>query len=134
MARAHYSGMGAVPARIETELTGAVIGAALEVSNVLGAGFLEKVYERAIAAELRLRGIEVETQSRFPVWYKGDLVGDFSPDLVVAGELIVELKCADRLANQHMSQCLNYLRASSFRLALLFNFQHPKLEWKRLIL
>jgi len=112
----------------------AVVGAAFEVANILGPGFLEKVYERALVTELRLRGVSVEQQVSIAVTYKGTEVGDYVADLLVDGELIVELKCVDCFSNEHMAQCINYLKASGRRLALLINFQHAKLEWKRIIL
>jgi GxxExxY protein len=111
----------------------AVIGAAYEVSNVLGAGFLEKVYERALTRELALRGLEAKPQVSYPVIYKGQCVGEYLADLVVANEVLVELKCVERFTNRHMAQCINYLRALKLRLALLINFQKPKVEWKRII-
>jgi GxxExxY protein len=107
-------------------LAESVLGAAFEVSNTLGAGFLEKVYERALLKELALRGIQAKSQTSFAVTYKGQCVGEYIAD-------IIELKCVDRLANQHMAQCLNYLRASGRKLCLLINFQQPKVEWKRLV-
>src|SRR5215471_14706842 len=110
----------------------AVVGAAYEVSNVLGAGFLEKVYERALIQELLLRGLCVTSQASFPVVYKGKHVGDYSADLVVQDSVIVELKCVDSFANEHMAQCINYLRASGLKVALLINFQKPRVEWKRI--
>jgi GxxExxY protein len=112
-------------------LTEAVIGAAFEVSNTLGAGFLEKLYERALVNELALRGITAVTQVSYPVVYKGRLIGEFQPDLVVENILIVELKCVDRFAPTHLAQCLSYLQASGLTLALLLNFQHPKVECRR---
>ncbi len=112
-------------------LTEAVIGAAFEVSNTLGAGFLEKLYERALASELNLRGIAVVTQAVYPVAYKGQIIGEYQPDLVVENILIVELKCVDRFAPTHLAQCLSYLHASDLTLALLLNFQHPKVECRR---
>jgi GxxExxY protein len=115
-------------------LAQSVIGAAYEVSNVLGAGFLEKLYERALAAELTSRGIAVCTQVTYPVHYKGNLVGEYVPDLVVEGQLIVELKCVDQIAPVHLAQCLSYLHASRLTLALLINFQHPKVTWRRVVL
>ena len=118
----------------DTDLTGAVIGSAFEVANVLGAGFLEKIYERAMVRELALRGLSAKPQISFPVSYKGHHVGDYVADLVVEGKLIVELKCVDHFANEHLAQCINYLKASGLRVALLINFQRPKLEWKRVLL
>jgi len=111
-----------------------VIGAAFEVSNVLGAGFLEKVYENALLHELQLRGLKAEAQKPIGVTYKGKSVGDYVPDVLVDDHLIVELKCVDALLPEHLAQCLNYLKATGLRLALLLNFQRPKVEVKRVVL
>jgi len=100
---------------------------------VLGAGFLEKVYERALAHELVLRGLNVKSQATFPVGYKGQCLGEYVADLLVEQKLIVELKCVDQFANEHLAQCINYLKASGMKLALLVNFQRPRVEWKRVI-
>jgi len=123
----------------EPDLTEAVIGSAFEIANVLGAGFLEKVYERALIRELALRGVRAKAQvwfpvCYFPVCYKGQYVGEYMADLVVEEKLIVELKCVDRFANEHLAQCINYLKASGLGVALLINFQRPKVEWKRVLL
>lgn len=111
-----------------------VVGAVYEVSNTLGAGFLEKVYERALVRELRTRGMKAETQVPCPIAYKGECVGDYFIDILVEDYLPIELKCVDHLANEHLAQCLNYLRASGKNIALLVNFQKPKAEWKRVVL
>jgi GxxExxY protein len=118
----------------ESDLTEVVIGAAFEVANVLGAGFLEKVYERALIHELALRGVSAKAQVSFPICYKAQYLGEYVADLVVGEKLIVELKCVDRLANEHLAQCINYLKASRLSVALLINFQRPKVEWKRVLL
>ena len=110
-----------------------VIGAAFEVSNILGAGFLEKVYERALLKELASRGIEAKAQVGFPVSYKGQPVGEYIADIVVEGQLVIELKCADSFSNEHVAQCINYLKASGKKIALLMNFQKPKVQLKRII-
>src|SRR5271169_1177788 len=110
-----------------------VVGAAYEVSNVLGAGFLEKVYERALMQELVLRGLNVKSQAAFPVGYKGQCVGEYLADLLIEDKLIVELKCVDQFANEHLAQCINYLKASGMKLALLINFQKPRVDWKRIV-
>ena len=78
----------------------------------MGAGFLEKLYERALIEELRLRGIPVAAHATFPVAYKGTHIGTYAADLVVDGRLLVEIKCADQLSNEHLAQCINYLKAS----------------------
>ena len=114
-------------------LTEQVLAAVFEVSNTLGAGFLEKVYERALLRELGLRGLRTTAQAAFVVRYKGLAVGEYYADILVEDTLMVELKCVDRLANEHTAQCLNYLRASGLTLCLLVNFQKPKVEWKRII-
>ena len=118
----------------EMKLTEGVIGSAFEVANVLGSGFMEKVYERALVRELALRGLSAKAQVSFPVCYKGQYIGEYVADLVVEEKVIVELKCVDRFANEHLAQCINYLKASRLRVALLINFQKPKVEWKRILL
>ena len=101
---------------------------------MLGAGFLEKVYENALLHELQLRGLKVDPQKPIGVTYKGKGVGDYVPDLLVDDHLVVELKCVDSLLPEHLAQCLNYLKATGLHLALLFNFQRPKVEVKRVVL
>jgi len=108
------------------KLSEEVIGAAFAVSNQLGIGFLEKVYENALMSELRRRNIPAVAQQKIVVRYKGEVVGDYQADIVVADQLIVELKCVDTLAPEHTAQCLNYLRATGLHLALLLNFQKSK--------
>jgi GxxExxY protein len=117
-----------------SDLTEVIIGATFEVANVLGAGFLEKVYERALIRELALRGMDAKPQVSFPVSYKGQYLGEYVADLVVEQKVIVELKCVDHFANEHLAQCINYLKASGLRVALLINFQRPRVEWKRVLL
>jgi len=112
-------------------LTESVIGAAYEVSNTLGAGLLEKLYECALVRELTLRRLSVRSQVVYPVTYKELVIGEYTPDLVVEDNLIVELKCVDRFAPTHLAQCLSYLHASGLPLALLLNFQHRKVECRR---
>jgi len=114
-------------------LTHRVLSAVFEVSNTLGAGFLEKVYQRALLHELTLRGIRSTAQAPLSVTYNGHPVGEYFADLLVEDLLILEVKCVDRLAPAHTAQCLNYLRASNLRLCLLVNFQQPKVEWKRIM-
>ena len=110
-----------------------VVGACFEVSNTLGGGFLEKVYERALIKELRLRGLRAEAQVPLQVSYKGEVVGDYFVDILVEGKLIIELKCCDSLCDEHLAQCLNYLRTTGFPIALLVNFQKPRLEWRKIV-
>jgi GxxExxY protein len=83
--------------------------------------------------ELGLRGIAAVTQVAYPVAYKGRIIGEFQPDLVVEDILIVELKCVDRFSPTHLAQCLSYLQASGLTLVLLLNFQHPKVQCRRVV-
>ncbi|MCC6581382.1 MAG: GxxExxY protein [Phycisphaeraceae bacterium] len=115
------------------QLTELVIGCAYEVSNVLGSGFLEKVYENALAYELKTKGLDCRKQVKLPVKYKSVVVGDYLADLVVEDKLLIELKCVDTFAPEHTAQCLNYLKATGLHLCLLMNFQRPKVEIKRIV-
>jgi len=114
------------------ELTEKVIGCAFAVSNALGCGFLEKVYENALAHELRKAGLKVEQQHGITVHYDGVAVGEYAADLLVAGVLLLELKAVKDLDDVHLAQCLNYLKATNLRLCLLMNFGKPKLEVRRI--
>ncbi len=114
-------------------LTERVLGAVFEVTNTLGAGFLEKVYLRALLRELGLRGIRATAEASFTVTYKGHSVGEYFADLLVEDVLVVELKCVERLSSEHTAQCINYLRASGRNVCLLVNFNKPKVEWKRIV-
>src|ERR1700690_1450837 len=130
----YWPQMNADERRCPYSLTEKVLAAVFEVSNTLGAGFLEKVYQRALLRELGLRGIRATAEASFAVLYKEYSVGEYFADLLVEDVLVVELKCAERLANEHTAQCLNYLRASGLTLCLLVNFQKPKVEWRRIVL
>ena len=110
-----------------------IIGCAFNVSNVLGSGFLEKVYENALAHELRKAGFEVCQQYRIPVSYDGVIVGDYVADLLVDGMVLIELKVVDVLSPTHSAQCINYLNATELRICLLLNFGHPRVKIKRFI-
>lgn len=109
------------------------VGAIYEVANVLGAGFLEKVYQRALVNELTRRGLRALPQAAFSVQYKGDSVGEYFADIIVEDRLVVEIKCVDHFSGEHTAQCINYLKASGLKLALLVNFQKPKVEWRRVV-
>ena len=110
-----------------------MLAAVFEVSNTLGAGFLEKVYQRVLVSELRLRGLKADAEVSFTVSYKGHAVGEYFADILVEDVLVVELKCVERLGNEQTAQCLNYLRPSGLSVWLLVNFQKPKVEWKRVV-
>jgi len=114
-------------------LSSRVIGAAQKVSTVLGCGFLEKVYENALAIELRRQGLRVIQQGGISVRYESEIVGEYFADLVIDDRIIVELKVARSLDSIHEAQCINYLRASGLPLCLLMNFSQPRLAVRRLI-
>lgn len=104
------------------QLTEQVIGCAYEVHNVLGSGFLEKVYENALLSELASRGIKAVAQRPLSVTYKGMVVGEYCADIVVEDSLIIELKAVDKLTDVHELQLKNYLKATNIELGLLINF------------
>ena len=108
-----------------------VIGGAFTVLNVLGAGFLEKVYENALAWELRKAGLAVEQQRGLTITYDGIVAGEYVADLIVERALLIELKTVTALNEAHHAQCINYLRASGLKLGLLLNFGVKRLEIKR---
>jgi GxxExxY protein len=114
-------------------LTALILECALRVHNKLGIGFLEKVYENALLHELRKRGLSVVQQQPIPVYYDGLVVGDYVADLVVEGKVIIELKVARILTDEHSAICLNYLRATDLPICLLLNFATPRLGIKRLV-
>jgi GxxExxY protein len=114
------------------ELTEAIIRAFYEVYNELGHGFLESVYEEAMFRVLKGNGIAVQRQAPLPVWFRGEQIGDFRADLVVAGNVIVELKAAKALEPVHEAQLLHYLRTSDVEVGLLLNFG-PIPKIKRLV-
>lgn len=110
-------------------LTGRVIGCAIEVHRVLGPGLLESAYEQCLAHELRDSGLEFRLQVPLPVHYKGvKLDCGYRLDVIVEGELVVELKCVEAIQPVHQAQMLTYLRLSGIRTGLLINFNVPVLK------
>jgi GxxExxY protein len=110
-----------------------IIGCGLRVAGTLGNGFLEKVYENALAHELRKAGLGVEQQRGITVMYDGVMVGEYFIDLLVETSILVELKTVAELRGAHRAQCLNYLRATGMHLCLLMNFGRPRLEVRRVV-
>ena len=110
-----------------------VIRCAFEVSNMLGIGFVEKVYENALVHLLHKSGLKVNQQYPIKVSFDGIIVGDFVADLLVEDRVLVELKAVSALMNEHTAQALNYLRASGLEICLLINFGKSKVEIKRLL-
>ena len=116
---------------VDDALTERIIGCAFKVANTLGPGFLEKVYENALAHELHKAGIQAVQQQSIQVHYDGVLVGDFIADLVVEGAVILELKASRDFTDFYAAQCLNYLKATRLSVCLLLNFGKAKLEVRR---
>jgi len=115
-----------------SDLTEVIIRAFYKVYNVLGYGFLEKVYENAMLIELRNMGLFVEKQYRIKVFYEGQIVGDYFADLIVEKTVIIELKACECLHEDHEYQLINYLKATEIEVGLLLNFG-KKPEFKRKI-
>jgi len=114
------------------ELTRQIIKAAQNVHNRLGYGFLEKVYHNAMVLELRKTGLEVASEKAITVCYDGQVVGEYSADIVVADKVILEIKAVQTVNSAHEAQLVNYLKATNIDVGLLLNFG-KSLEVKRKI-
>ena len=113
------------------DLTYKINGAIFEVNRELGAGFLEKVYEKALLFELGKAGLKAENQVPVKVKYKGKEIGDYFADIIVESQIILEIKAVESLKKIHEAQLLNYLKATEMTIGVLVNFTHPKAEIKR---
>jgi len=113
------------------ELTRKIIGCAMKVHNVLGSGFLEVIYQKALAIELRKAGIPFEQEREFSILYDGELIGARRVDFFVANAVMVELKARPQLENIHKNQAINYLEVHGVADGLLINFGAASLEFKR---
>lgn len=117
-----------------SDLTREIIGAAMEVHSNLGPGFLESVYEEALAIEFDLRKVRYERQRGIDVFYKGLLAKQFVCDFLVGEKVLVELKALKAITGVEEAQILNYLRATGLEVGLLINFGERSLKYKRLVL
>jgi GxxExxY protein len=113
------------------EITEQVLSACFQVSNELGHGFLESVYEKSLLIALQGKGLAAESQVPLRVRFRQQTVGEFFADVVVEKKVILELKAVKALAPEHMAQVLNYLKATGMEVGLLINFGSPKLEYRR---
>jgi GxxExxY protein len=126
--------MGAIKEEYpQRELSAQIIGAAMKVLNDLKPGLDEKIYENALVIELVAQGHGVEQQRRFPVHYRGHLLGTLIPDILVDGKIIVDPKVVAAFSDDHLAQMLGYLAITDLELALLLNFRFAKLQWKRVV-
>lgn len=110
-----------------------IIGCAFKVSNTLGAGFLEKVYQNALMIELTDNGLYAEKEKAITIHYKDKIVGEYYADILVNNQVIIETKAIKALNEIHQAQLLNYLKATNLHLGLLINFGSPKVQIKRLV-
>jgi GxxExxY protein len=112
----------------DTATTNRIIGCAIEVHKHLGPGLLESVYESALRIELKANSLPFKRQIGIPLFYKGELISEHRPDLIVDDKVIVEIKTVDCLAPIHMAQILTYLRVTSLRIGLILNFKSPTMK------
>ncbi len=117
--------------KVETEK---IIGFAFDVLNELGHGFHEKIYENSLVVLLKKNAIAFDQQRRFSVFFQKVEVGEFIPDLIAFGSVIVDTKVIDRITDRERGQMLNYLRLAKLRVGLILNFKNPRLEWERVVL
>ena len=118
----------------ESALCYRIAGCAMAVLNALGNGLREKTYERALCIELERQGLAFDRQKSFPVRYAGQIVDEYIPDLLVEGRVIVEIKVADAICNEHIGQTLNYMRVAKLPVGIVLNFKHAKLQWQKVAL
>lgn len=127
----HAGRAGAYPCLVETR---AIIGCAFEVLNGIGHCLNEKCYENALAVELKWQRVPFDQQRRFEVLYKGEPVGDFVPDLIAYGKVVVDAKVVECIGDHERGQMLNYLKITGLEVGLILNFKHARLEWERIVL
>jgi len=114
-----------------SELTGKIVGCAMEVHNALGNGFQEVIYQRALEYEMELQKIAFAREVEMPVFYKQKDIGSRRVDFLVDDKICVELKALIKLEDVHLAQAINYLEAFNLEVGLLINFGNTKLEFKR---
>lgn len=117
---------------IHKDLTERILQACFEVSNELGTGFLESVYEKALIVALAQKGLDVRSQVALKVRFRNVIVGEFYADLIVNDLILIELKAVSRVLPEHKAQVINYLKSTEIDIGLLVNFGNPKLEYFRL--
>ena len=111
-----------------------IVGCAMEILNDLGHGLLEKPYENALVVEFGMKNIPVQQQRRYEVMYKGVQVGEYVPDLIAYGKLVVDTKVIERITDHELGQMMNYLKITGLQVGIIMNFKRANLEWKRVVL
>ncbi|HVU28010.1 MAG TPA: GxxExxY protein [Verrucomicrobiae bacterium] len=127
----HRGGESKLLLKTETEK---LIGFSFEVLNEIGHGLNEKIYENSLVVLFKRNRIAFDQQRSFPVLFRGEQVGEFIPDLIAFGSVIVDTKVIDRITDHERGQILNYLRITKLRVGLIVNFKHARLEWERVVL
>jgi GxxExxY protein len=120
-----------IPQKIDDALTNRIIYCVIRVHQALGPGFLEKVYRRALAIELRKQGLDAEAEKEVVVYYDGQVIGRHYLDFLVQGQVIVEIKTVDAFSKAHYAQMRSYLRATGLCVALLVNFSDQRADFRR---
>lgn len=119
---------------LEKDLVYKIIGCAMKVHKELGHGLREKTYERGMCIEFVYENINFNQQKKYPVYYRGEIIDEFIPDLVVEKRIVVKIKTVTTISDEHRGQLLNYLRVTELLVGLIINFNHTKLQWERFVL
>lgn len=123
-----------MPEILEKELVFKIVGCAMRVHREVGRGLREKTYERALCVEFRHTQLAFLQQASFPVFYRGEQIDEFIPDLVVEDRVVVDTKCIAAITDVERGQMLNYVRITGIKVGLLLNFTPASLEWERIVL
>jgi GxxExxY protein len=107
-----------------------IVGCAMTVLNTIGHGLHEKPYENALCVELRFQGIPFDQQRRFSIFYRNEQIGEYVPDLIVRGDVVVDTKTIEKIGDAEIGRMLNYLRIADLEVGLIINFKRPRLEWR----
>jgi GxxExxY protein len=119
---------------LEKDLVYRIIGCAMAVHNTLGHGLREKTYENGLCVEFRHQGIKHSQQSRYPVYYRNELIDEFVPDLVAEQRVIVDTKTVETINDDHRGTMINYLKITGLKVGVIINYKYRELKWERVVL